>query len=117
MDEKLQKALEFAKYRQTLNNQLRQLKIRAQGQLVYAKNGGSFTVTRELICFFEYVTSRKLKDVAILDDNEMPIKIDDPTEFLTDITARYFEVVNDYHNEYQQIRKSRNVKSIVDLEV
>lgn len=116
MDEKLQKALEFSNYRQTLNNQINQLKMRTQGELIYAKNGGAFTINRELICFFEYVVSKKFKEVAILDDNEIPVQITNPKEFLNDITVRYFEVVNDYHSEYQQIRKSRNVKSIVNLE-
>jgi len=117
MDEKLQKALEFAKYRQTLHNQIKQVQLRAQNQLIYAKNGGAFTINRELICFFQYIISRSLSEVAILDDNNMPILITDPKAFLDEITTRYFEVTNDYYNEYQKIKKSRNVKSIVDLEV
>ena len=117
MDEKLQKALEFSNYKQTLNNQFRQLKSRTESQLIYAKNGGSFTVNRELICFFEYVVSRNLKEVTILDDNEIPIQIADPKQFLIEITSRYFEVTNDYYIEYQKVKKARNVKTIVDIEV
>ena len=116
MDEKLQKALEFANYRQTLNNQLRQLKVRTQSQLIFAKNGGSFTIDRELICFFEYIVSKKLKDVTVLDDAETPIQIINPKEFLEEITLRYFEVTSDYFRDFQQIKKSRSVKSIVNLE-
>jgi hypothetical protein len=117
MDEKLQKALEFSNYRQTLNNQLRQLKVRTQSQLIFAKNGGSFTINRELICFFNYIISKELQEITVLDDNEIPIQITNPKEFLDEITIRYFEVTNDYFIDYQQIKKSRSVKSIVDLEV
>jgi len=117
MDEKLKKALEFSNYRQTLNNQLRQLKVRTQTQLIFAKNGGSFTISRELICFFNYIVSKKLKEITVLDDNEIPIQIENPEEFLDEITIRYFEVTNDYFTDYQQIKKSRSVKLIVDLEV
>jgi hypothetical protein len=31
------------------------------------------------------------------------------------VTGRYFEVTNDYSQEYQLIKKSRNVKSVLDL--
>ena len=117
MDDKLQKALEFSNYRQTLNNQLRQLKVRTQTQLIFAKHGGSFTIDQELICFFNLIVTKKLKEVTVLDDNEVPILVTETTEFLDEITTRYFEVINDYYRDYQQIKKSRNVKSIVNLEV
>ena len=115
MDEKLNKALEFANYRQTLNNQLHKVKIRAQGSLIYAINGGSFKITKDLICFLDYLTRQNVVESAILDDNEMPVYIENIPEFLKTITTRYFEVSNDYFQEYQQIKKSRNVKSILDI--
>lgn len=115
MEERLQKALEFANYRQTLNKQLQKLKIRAEGELIFAKNGGSFTINRELICFLDYLNRTGVVEAALLDDNNLPILIADVSGFLKDITARYFEVTTDYLKEYQEIRKSRSVKSILDL--
>ena len=115
MEERLEKALEFANYRLTLNNQLKKVKVRAEGMLIFAKNGGSFTINRELICFLDYLTKSDLKDATLLDDNNNPVHIDDIPGFLKEITTRYFEVTNDYLKEYQNIRKSRNVKSILDL--
>lgn len=115
MEERLQKALEFANYRQTLNNQLQKLKIRSEGMLIFAKNGGSFTVNRELIGFLDYLNREGIKDAALLDDNNIPVLISDIPEFLKEVTERYFEVTNDYLREYQEIRKSRSVRSILDL--
>lgn len=115
MSERLNKALAFANYRQTLNNQLLKLKIRAEGTLILAKNGGSFTVGQELICFLDYLVRNSMTSATILDDNNNPVEITDVPAFLKDVTTRYFEVTNDYLREYQEIRKSRNVKSILDI--
>ena len=115
MDERLEQALAFANYRQTLNNQLQKLKIRSEGMLLFAKNGGSFKINRELICFLDYLKNNGMTEATLLDDNNIPILITDIVEFLKEITCRYFEVTSDYLNEYQTIRKSRNVKSILDI--
>lgn len=115
MDERLQKALEFANYRQTLNNQLHKVKIKSEGLLVLAKNGGTFKVSQDLICFLDYLSRQGITQANLLDDNNIPIQISNISEFLTEVTSRYFEVTNDYLNEYQKIRKSRNVKSLVEL--
>jgi predicted HTH transcriptional regulator len=115
MEERLQKALEFANYRQTLNNQLHKIKIRAEGLLIFAKNGGNFNVNQELICFLDYLVRTGITETSILDSDNIPVQIADVAEFLKEITRRYFEVTDDYLKEYQDIRKLRNVKSIVDL--
>lgn len=115
MNERLQQALSFAKYRQTLNNQLQKLKIRSQGALLYSKNGGTFTINRELICFADYLKRSGLTSSVLLDDNSNPVKIENIDEFLNEITSRYSAVTNDYLAEYQDIRKSRNVQSILKL--
>lgn len=115
MEERLSKALEFANYRLTLNNQLKKVKVRAEGMLIYAKNGGTFTIDQSLICFLDYLVRSGTNEGPLLDDNKNPIHIDDIPAFLKDITARYFEVTNDYLKEYQIIKKSRNVRAILDL--
>ena len=51
MSVKLTKALEFANYRITLNNQHAALKAKTQSLLSYSTNGGTFTIDRELITF------------------------------------------------------------------
>lgn len=115
MEERLAQAIDFATYRQTLNNQLHKMKVRAVGQLSIAKNGGNFSINRELICFLDYLVKSGYKDAALLDDNNNPVQIADVDDFLKEITSRYFDVTNDYLKEYQEIKKSRNVKSILDI--
>lgn len=115
MDERLSKALEFANYRQTLNTQLHRIKTKAEGLLILAKNGGSFYVSQELICFLDYLERSGMVQATILDRNKVPVQISDVSSFLKEVSGRYFEVTNDYLQEYQAVRKSRNVKSIIDL--
>jgi hypothetical protein len=116
MNERLNKALEFANYRQTLNVQLHRAKMKTEGLLVFAKNGGSFQVGQELICFLDYLLRTGNTQATLLDKNNIPVQILDVEAFLKEITTRYFEVTNDYLKEYHTIRKSRNVKTILDLE-
>jgi predicted HTH transcriptional regulator len=115
MEERLQQVLEFANYRQTLNNQLHKVKIKAEGLLMFAKNGGNFIVNQELICFLDYLVRTGVSSANILDSNNIPVKIDDLVSFLNDINKRYFEVTDDYLKEYQTIKKLRNVKSIIGI--
>lgn len=113
MDDRLEKALEFANYRQTLNNQLHKLKIKVEGLLVFAKGGGIFNVNQELICFLDYLIRSGEISANILDSNNTPVHIENLADFLKDIRIRYVEVTDDYLKEYQSIRKLRNVKSII----
>ena len=115
MEERLQQALEFANFRQTLNNQLQKLKIRSEGMLLYAESGGKFTINRELICFLDYLIREGHADATLLDDNNSPIFIVDIRDFLKKITTRYFEVTNDYLRESRELKKQRNTKSILDI--
>ncbi len=115
MSERLTQALSFANYRQTLNNQLSKLKIRAEGTLMFAKAGGNFSINQELICFVDYLCRTGLNEATLLDNNNTPVLITDVNAFLEEVTQRYFEVTNDYLREYTEIKKSRNIKKILDI--
>lgn len=115
MEERLQKALDFANYRQTLNNQLHKLKLKTESMCMIAEAGGKFTVDRDLICFLDYLVKNGYTEAPMLDDNKSPVYITDTAAFLKRLTDRYFEVTNDYFRESQSIKKSRNVNSVLDL--
>ena len=110
MSERLTKALEFANYRLTLNNQIQALRAKIQTKLIHSINGGTFTITRELITFVESLIRQEYNDGVVLIDNfQNPI-------FLEDITSKYFEVTNDYHTEFVKLRKARKVHKLLDIE-
>lgn len=116
MDDKLKQVLDFANYRQTLNNQLQKSKIKTEGALLFSKNGGSFIVGPEFILFLDFLSKTDLPEYVILDKNNIPIKIEDPSKLLKEVLLRYTEVTSSYYKEYQEIKNSRSVKSILKLE-
>lgn len=115
MDKRLDDALAFARYRDTLNNQLSKLKIRSQAALVLSKSGGTFTINRELICFLKYLKDEGVETSVLIDDNGNPVKVENVTALLKEVLSKYSEVTNDYLTEYQEIRKARNVQSILKI--
>ena len=117
MSSKLTKALEFANYRTTLNVQHNALKAKVQTLLNYSINGGTFNISQELISFIKLLLDREYSDAVLLDVYNNPIKIDDLNDFLDEILSRYFEAVNEYHTEYQKLRKARKVHKLIELEI
>jgi len=115
MDDRLKEALSFSEYRQTLNNQLDLLKFNTQNALMISLNGGTFDIDKELINFVELLTRRGHTEVVLIDKDDKPIKIQNLSDFLEDLLSKYFEVVNDYHTQYEIIRRKRSTQAILDL--
>jgi len=117
MSERLTKALEFANYRLTLNNQIVALRSKVQTKLIHSINGGTFTISRELITFVDsLIRQNYTEEVVLIDNFQNPIMIEDLKSFLEDITSKYFEVTNDYHAEFVKLRKARKVHKLMDIE-
>ena len=107
MSTRLTKALEFANYRITLNNQKAQLKAKTQSLLSYSINGGTFTIDIPLLTFCKQLIDEGHNDVVLLDIYQNPVKVD-VKKFYNEIQSRYFEVLNEYYVEYEKIRKASN---------
>lgn len=113
MDERLSKALEFANYSVTLANQRRSLKEKYLSDIIHYHNGGCFAVTKELINFVKtLIDTGNDTGVVLIDDNDMPVEIDDMQSFLETLLNQYFTASNEYYTEYQKIRKQRSVEGI-----
>jgi len=116
MSSKLTKALEFANYRKTLNVQHNNLKAKVQTLLNYSINGGTFQIDQVLISFVQTLLDQEHTKAVLLDIYNNPIEIE-LESFLEEIISRYFEATNEYHAEYQKLRKSRKVHKLIDLEL
>jgi hypothetical protein len=114
MSVKLSKALEFANYRVTLNNQHATLKAKTQSLLSYSVNGGTFTIDRELITFSKMLLDSGEAEAVLLDIYNNPIQVT-LQDFYDEILSRYYEVTNDYYVEYEKLRKARKVHSVLDI--
>jgi hypothetical protein len=113
--ERIEKALHFSNTMQTFNLAKNNLKVKTQNLLSYSQYGGTFTISQEFIGFLNAVKSAGKKQVVILDKNETPINIEDVSEFLENVLAIYFEVVNEYNNEYQKLKSSRKIEKFLDI--
>lgn len=113
MDERLEKALEFANFMVTLNNQKRTLFEKYETDCVYYHNGGTFQITKPLITFVKTLIDLENKEnVVLIDDNNLPIRINDLSEFLQNIIDQYFLASNSYYNDYQSLKKNRNIEAL-----
>lgn len=114
MSTRLTKALEFANYRVTLNNQTATLKAKTENLLSYSINGGTFQIDMPLLTFCKQLLDDEHEEVVLLDVYNNPIKVE-VLEFYKEIKTRYFEVTNDYYAEYEKLRKARKVHKVLDL--
>lgn len=115
MDIRLEKALEFANYMNTLNNQKRILKEKFLENTVHYLNGGKFTITKELINFCNTLVHNNQTEVILLDDNDTPVQIDDLQNFFQNLIDIYVQNTNSYFSEYTKLKNNRFPKGLVDL--
>jgi|TARA_A200000159_G_scaffold47506_2_gene43807 hypothetical protein len=113
--ERLERALEFSNTMQTFNLNKNNLKVKTQNLLNYSSSGGTFKVSQELINFINMIVVSGKDEVILLDKNDIPIKIEDTKKFLEDISSLYFEVINEYYNDYQKLRSSRKIEKVLEI--
>jgi hypothetical protein len=71
-------------------------------------NGGFFLVTKELINFLSLYHAT---EIVILDDYNTPIKVN-ALELFEKATARYQEIMNEWAEEYEKIKKVRTAAHV-----
>lgn len=117
MNDNLKQALDFSNYQITLSNQRKVIKEKAESKLTFGSNGGIFKIDRSLITFVQMLIDQgRTENVPLLDINDNPILISNLESFRDEILDRYFSVVLDYYNEYQEIKKSRSVEKLISYE-
>lgn len=117
MDERLEKALEFSNFMTTLSNQRRVLQEQFYQSLIYYYNGCQFTVDRELINYTNMLVEHdNTTDVVFLDDNDLPIIIEDVSKFLIDIKDIYFQALNTFYTEYNKLKSNRSIEKLVEYD-
>lgn len=114
MDERLEKALEFGNYRQTLANRQKEIKSRMSVLQAFQYNQGSFVADHTLIGFVNGLIAAGKKSTIILDSRDKPIEIADLSEFFEIAVGAYTEASNEYKELIAALNKSRNVKQIMD---
>jgi hypothetical protein len=115
VDEIVKRAFDIANYAETFSAQKKILKEEFNQGLIFFQNGGTFTITKELICFVKILADfPNNKTVVLVDDNHSPIEIADVEKFLEIILSKYNFAVNGYYTKYSAITSARSVESILD---
>ncbi len=110
MDDRLEKAIEFSNYRLTFFNIKENIKLKVDGMLTHAVNGGIFKATTDLINFTKTVMDTGRTEVVLIDINGNPIEITDIPKLHDELVSKYFEATNYYYLEYSNLKKARSIK-------
>ena len=113
IDARLNDALVTANYRITLTNQKQNARLKLQKDLTYSINGGTFSITQELISFVTALLYHGKSEAILLDVNKNPIEIQDLTAFSESIISTYYECTNEFLNEFKSLQKARTPKVVV----
>lgn len=84
------------------------LQQRMEARLNVSYNNGFFTVTKEQLCFLHLMHS---KEIVLLDDYQVPIRVN-ALELYTKMSARYHEIMNEWAEEYEQLKSIRTAKNV-----
>jgi len=111
MDERLEKALDFGNYTVTFNNQKRLLTEKFYDDCIAYQGGGRFTLTREFLSYLSGLKNQKR--AVIIDDNDLPVEINDLEEFCDNARSQYAEAANQYFKSYKEMIANRKPGALV----
>jgi hypothetical protein len=115
MNEQLEKAFQTANYMATLTNQRNVAFEEFQQALIYYVNGSSFQITIELISFVKSIIDAGNSTCVIVDDNKIPVNVENLQNFHQAITDQYFEASNEYYSKYSEIKSKRKIEDLIAL--
>lgn len=81
------------------------LREKIQTDLHFAFNGGMFKITHELLAF---VQTWPTEFIYLEDVYQNPIEVD-KQQFLVRAQQHYYRVMNEWHQQYAELRKIRKV--------
>lgn len=114
MDKRLEDALAFGKYRETLENRKQALQRRLEAMLVVHYDNGMFVANQETISFIGTMVASGYKDGIVLDVKNKPVEISDLEEFKNKLMTTYFTATNEYSSEMKQLTKARDVRKAMN---
>jgi hypothetical protein len=116
MDEQLEQALQTANFMATLTNQRRIAFEEFQQNLIYYIKGSSFTITNDLLSFAKsLVDLGHTTNVVLIDNNNVPVAIEDLEDFHRSILNQYFTASKAYYAQYADIKSKRKVEDLIKL--
>jgi hypothetical protein len=72
-------------------------------------------VSHQLISFCQSLLQLKQTETVLIDDNGIPVEIENLDEFTKNVLNVYFKASNRYLTEYNKLKTNRTVKGILTL--
>ena len=114
MDERLEKALEFANYRITLSNQKRNVRTRMQVLQTVHHNNGTFMADDTTIAFVSALLNHGKTTAILIDTKDNPIEIENLESFRDMLFEAYAEASFEYKTQMEKIQRARTIKKLMD---
>ena len=114
MDKRLEKALDFSNFRMILLTRQANLKVLMNNKLMLNYGGGLFKVDKELISFIALTSLSKNRNPIFIDENDIPIKIENIEDFAEKAAAKYDKALEQYYNSYQKLNEAREIRKVID---
>ena len=114
MDKRLEQALDFSNFRMILTTRQENLKTLMNNKLMLSYGGGLFKVDKELLSFIFMLMFSKSDEAIIIDENDIPIKIENLEEFAEKAAAQYDKALEQYYNSYQKLSEAREIRKVID---
>lgn len=114
MDEKLQNALEISNLMLTHQTQKNNLKEKFYSSIDVYHNGAKFLATPDLISFCTSLLYLEQTSTILIDENDLPCRINDLKEFTNELVSTYATATNKFLNDYNDIKVKRSILDIID---
>lgn len=113
MNEQLEKAFQTANYMATLTNQRNAAFEEFQQNLIYYINGSSFVISLDLLAYTKSLIDSGSLNCILIDQNQIPVNIENLKNFHEEISAQYFKATNEYFAKYSEIKSKRKVQDLI----
>jgi len=114
MDKRLEQALDFSNFRMILTTRQENLKMLMNNKLTLSYGGGLFKVDKELFSFVGMLRLNGINEFILIDENDIPIKIEDLSEFAEEMIVKYESALTQYYNSYQKLSEAREIRKVID---
>jgi len=114
MDERLEKALAFGKYRASIENRRKAIQRRFETMLIVHHNNGMFHADMQTISFITTLVDEGHEHAIVIDTKMNPIDIDDLKGFRNILLNAYFAATNEFSDEIKKLAKARDVRKAME---
>lgn len=115
ISEELQQALSFANLRSSIVLAKRMALTRFEVATTINYNGGIFKLTPTTLSYLTALSNRYPDSFICLDDMQLPIVVDNPTEFMDTVWDTYNAACFEYQDTLQQLKRSRQPNKVIGI--